>query len=183
MRILGIDPGSNVTGYGVVERDERSGGRIRHVAHGTLSLARGTSLAMRLAALHAALGEVIRDHAPDGAVVEQVFVSASPRSALVLGEARGVILAAIAAAGLPLFEYGTRTIKLAVAGSGAAAKPEVQRMVCALLALDATPAADAADALAAAICHVRGSGLPAGAGRRRARGGSRRAGRFVARLG
>ena len=179
MRILGIDPGSNVTGYGVVERE---GGRIRHVAHGTLAFPRGSSLAARLAGLHAALGEVIRDHAPDGAVVEQVFVSASPRSALVLGEARGVILAAIAAAGVPLFEYGTRTIKLAVAGSGAAANPEVQRMVCALLALEATPVADAADALAAAICHGRGGGLPRGARRRRS-GGARRTSRFVARLG
>ncbi|HVH07114.1 MAG TPA: crossover junction endodeoxyribonuclease RuvC [Myxococcota bacterium] len=180
MRILGIDPGSNVTGYGVIERD---GGRIRHVAHGTLGLARGVPLASRLAALHAALGEVIRDHAPDGAVVEQVFVSANARSALVLGEARGVILAAIAGAGVPLFEYGTRTIKLAVTGSGAAPKPELQRMVCALLALEALPAADAADALAAAICHLRGAGLPGGARRRRVRGGARRTGRFVARLG
>jgi crossover junction endodeoxyribonuclease RuvC len=125
---------------------------------------------------------VIRDHAPDGAVVEEVFVAASARSALVLGGARGVALAAAAAAGLPVFEYGPRAIKLAVAGSGAAAKPEIQRMVRALLRLEAVPAADAADALAAAICHVRGAGLPAGARGRRA-GGRRRAARFVVRLG
>jgi crossover junction endodeoxyribonuclease RuvC len=178
MRILGIDPGSNVTGYGVVER---AGGRIRHVAHGTLALPRGAPLALRLAALHRALCQVIADHAPDGAVVEQVFVAASARSALVLGEARGVALAAAAAAGLPVFEYAPRAIKLAVAGSGAAAKPEVQRMVTVLLALAAVPASDAADALAAAICHVRGAGLPAGTRSRRGRG--RRAGRFVVRLG
>jgi crossover junction endodeoxyribonuclease RuvC len=180
MRILGIDPGSNVTGYGVVER---AGGRLRHVAHGTLALPRGSSVPARLAALHAALGQVIRDHAPDAAVVEQVFVAASPRSALVLGEARGVALAAVAAAGVPVFEYGARAIKLAVAGSGAAGKPEVQRMVCALLALEATPVSDAADALAAAICHVRGASLPAGARRRSARGRGRRTGRFVLRVG
>jgi crossover junction endodeoxyribonuclease RuvC len=178
MRILGIDPGSQVTGYGVVER---AGGRIRHVAHGTLALPRGAPLAQRLAALHRALGQVIADHAPDGAVVEQIFVAASARSALVLGEARGVALAAAAAAGLPIFEYGPQAIKLAVAGSGAAAKPEVQRMVCLLLALDLRPASDAADALAAAICHVRGAALPAGARARRARGGGRRGGRFVLR--
>jgi crossover junction endodeoxyribonuclease RuvC len=176
MRILGIDPGSNVTGYGVVER---AGGRLRHVAHGTLALPRGP-VPLRLAALHRALCQVIADHAPDGAVVEQVFVAASARSALVLGEARGVALAAAAAAGLPIFEYGPRAIKLAVVGSGAAAKPEVQRMVSVLLALDAVPAADAADALAAAICHMRGAGLPSGARARRGRGG-RRAGRFVLR--
>jgi crossover junction endodeoxyribonuclease RuvC len=179
MRILGIDPGSLVTGYGVVER---AGGGLRHVAHGTLAVPRGAALPARLAALHAALGQVIRDHAPDGAVVEQVFVAASARSALVLGEARGVALAAAAAAGLPVFEYGPRAIKLAVAGSGAAAKPEIQRMVRALLGLEVPPAADAADALAAAICHVRGAALPAGARGRRARG-RRRAGRFVVRLG
>lgn len=180
MRILGIDPGSNVTGYGVVERD---GGRLRHVAHGTLVLPRGGSVAARLAALHAALCGVIRDHAPDGVVVEQIFVSASARSALVLGEARGVVLAAVAGAGIPVFEYGARTIKLAVAGSGAAPKPEVQRMVCVLLALEPAPSEDAADALAAAICHVRGTGFPAAARGRRSRRGSRRAGRFVTRLG
>jgi crossover junction endodeoxyribonuclease RuvC len=180
MRILGIDPGSNVTGYGVVER---AGGRIVHVAHGTLSLPRGTPLPARLAALHRALCEVIADHGPAEVVVEQVFVAASARSALVLGEARGVALAAAAGADLPVFEYGPRTIKLAVAGSGAAGKPEVQRMVCALLALDRVPAADAADALAAAICHLRGAKLPAGARARGSRGRGRRAGRFVVRLG
>jgi crossover junction endodeoxyribonuclease RuvC len=180
MRILGIDPGSTVTGYGVVER---AGGRLRHVAHGTLAVPRGAPLPARLAALHRALSQVIADHGPDGAVVEQVFVAASPRSALVLGEARGVALAAAAAAGLPVFEYGARAIKLAVAGSGAAGKPEVQRMVCALLALGEAPAADAADALAAAICHVRGAGLPAGARARGRRSRGRRAGRFVVRMG
>jgi crossover junction endodeoxyribonuclease RuvC len=180
MRILGIDPGSLVTGYGVVER---AGGRLRHVAHGTLAAPRSAALPARLAALQAGLVQVIRDHAPDGAVVEQVFVAASARSALVLGEARGVALAAAAAAGLPVFEYGPRAIKLAVAGSGGAAKPEVQRMVRALLDLPALPAADAADALAAAICHVRGMALPPGSRRRPGRGRGRRAGRFVARLG
>jgi crossover junction endodeoxyribonuclease RuvC len=125
---------------------------------------------------------VLRDHAPAGVVVEQVFVAASPRSALVLGQARGVALAAAAAAGLPVFEYGPSVIKRAVAGSGAAPKAEVQRMVTALLALGARPRADAADALAAAICHLRAAALPPGAARGRARGRGRRAGRFALRL-
>jgi crossover junction endodeoxyribonuclease RuvC len=180
MRILGIDPGSNVTGYGIVERAD---GRLRHVAHGTLRPPRRAELPARLAALHRALCEVIRDHAPDLAVVEQVFVAASPRSALVLGEARGVALAAAAAAGLPVFEYGPRAIKLAVTGSGAAAKPEVQRMVRTLLSLAQRPPADAADALAAAICHMQGAALPPGARAPRVRSRGRRGGRFVARLG
>jgi crossover junction endodeoxyribonuclease RuvC len=179
MRILGIDPGSAVTGYGIVDA---RGGRLRCVAHGTLVSPRGAGLAARLAALHAALSEVIGDHAPAGVVVEQVFVAASPRSALVLGQARGVALAAAAARGLPVYEYGPRTIKLAVAGSGVAAKAEVQRMVEALLGLDARPVPDAADALAAAICHLRAAALPPGAARGRARGRGRRAPRFALRM-
>jgi len=179
MRILGIDPGSSVTGYGVVEV---RGGRLRCLAHGTVVPPRGAALPVRLAALHAALGDVLRDHAPAGVVVEQVFVAASPRAALVLGHARGVALAAAAAAGLPVFEYGARTIKQAVAGHGAAGKPEVQRMVGLLLRLEAPPVPDAADALAAAICHLRAAALPPGALRGRARGRGRRAPRFALRL-
>ncbi|HEX2483987.1 MAG TPA: crossover junction endodeoxyribonuclease RuvC [Myxococcota bacterium] len=179
MRILGIDPGSAITGYGVVEA---RGARLRCVAHGTLAPPRCAELPARLAALHAALQEVIGDHAPDGVVVEQVFVAASPRSALVLGQARGVALAAAAASGLPVYEYGPRTIKLAVAGSGVAAKAEVQRMVEALLALGARPVPDAADALAAAICHLRAAALPRGAARGRSRSRGRRAPRFALRM-
>jgi len=179
MRILGIDPGSAVTGYGVIDA---RGGRLRCVAHGTLVPPRSAALPLRLAALHAALRDVIGDHAPEGVVVEQVFVAASPRSALVLGQARGVALAAAAASGLPVFEYGPRTIKLAVAGSGVAGKAEVQRMVELLLALGERPLPDAADALAAAICHLRAAALPPGAARRRTRGSGRRAARFVVRL-
>ena len=97
MRILGIDPGSTATGFGVVER---SGGRLVHVAHGTLRPPRGAPLAPRLAHLHGAIREVVAEYRPDVAVVEQVFVAASPRSALVLGQARGAVLAAVGAAGL-----------------------------------------------------------------------------------
>jgi crossover junction endodeoxyribonuclease RuvC len=150
VRILGIDPGSTVTGFGVLER---AGGRVCHVAHGTVRQERGACLSERLARLQAALAELIATHHPDVAVVERVFVAASPRAALVLGHARGVALAAVGAAGLPLHEYTASQIKLAVTGSGAADKRQVQAMVQRLLALAVPPPFDAADALAAALYH------------------------------
>ena len=164
MRILGIDPGSSVTGYGVVAR---VGGELVHVASGTVRPPRKASLPVRLHFVYTALGEVIRHHRPDVAVVEQVFVATSPRSALVLGQARGVALAALAAGEVGVSEYAATSIKQAVTGSGRAPKSQVQHMVRRLLALDSTPASDAADALAAAICHAHASRIVAlGAGRR-----------------
>jgi crossover junction endodeoxyribonuclease RuvC len=151
MRILGIDPGSTVTGYGVVECEAS---RLVHVAHGTLRPNARDSLPLRLASLQASLQEVIELHQPEVASVEQVFVSASARSALVLGHARGVLLAAAARAGLPVAEYAARQIKQAVTGTGAAPKAQVQTMVRRLLELERRPAQDAADGLAAAICHA-----------------------------
>jgi crossover junction endodeoxyribonuclease RuvC len=150
-RILGVDPGSSVTGFGIVER---CGARVRHLAHGTVRPARGASLAERLAAIQAGLAAAIAAHAPEVAVVERVFAGRSARSALVLGHARGVALATAAAAGLPVVEYTAPEIKLAVVGNGAAEKRQVQAMVGRLLALAAAPPLDAADALAAALCHA-----------------------------
>jgi crossover junction endodeoxyribonuclease RuvC len=180
MRILGIDPGSSVTGYGVVERVDAN---LVHLAHGTLRPPRSQALAVRLAAIQSGLAELIEEHAPDLAVVEQVFVASSPRSALVLGQARGAVLAAVAAAGLPVVEYSAREIKQAVVGNGAAAKAQVQVMVKRILQLERKPPQDAADALAAAICRAhRGplADLTRDAPRPRSR--SRRSGsRFVMR--
>jgi len=176
-RILGIDPGSSVTGFGVVER---CGGRVRHVAHGTLRAARGASLAERLASIQAGLARAIAEHQPEIAVVERVFAGRSARSALVLGHARGVALATAAAAGLVVCEYTAPEIKLAVVGSGAAEKHQVQAMVERLLALDAPPALDAADALAAALCHAHRGPLAAFASARR-EPRRRSAGRLVVR--
>ena len=170
MRVLGIDPGSNVTGYGVVARDE---GLVEPVSHGALRLTRSRALADRLAQLHAGLSEVIRRHAPDVAVVERAFVAANPRAALVLGHARGVVLAAAASAGLPVVEYSATEIKRAVTGSGRAQKRQVQTMVARLLALEGLPQSDAADALAAALCHAYAGPL-AGLGRARPRSPRRR---------
>ena len=154
MRILGIDPGSLVTGYGVVER---RGAGLHHIAHGTLRQPRTAPLATRLAAIHAGIVAVIESHRPTRVVVEKVFVAANPRAALVLGQARGVALAAAAAAGLPVDELSPQAVKLAVAGTGAAQKLQVQRMVQRLLALELRPAPDAADALAAAFCAAQQS--------------------------
>jgi crossover junction endodeoxyribonuclease RuvC len=162
LRILGIDPGTNATGYGVVVRD---GSRILHVAHGVLRPARAQTMAARLARIHAGIVELIAEFAPDCVVIEQIFVAASGRSALVLGQARGVALAAVGAAQLPVDEIAPQQIKLAVTGNGAAEKSQVQAMVRRLLALDALPARDAADALAAAICRAHRSGAVARAQR------------------
>jgi crossover junction endodeoxyribonuclease RuvC len=180
MRVLGIDPGSHVTGWGLVERQA---GRLLHRDHGTVRPARGAVLAQRLSVLQAALGTVIESYEPDCVVVEQVFLAAgaSPRSALILGQARGIALAAAAIRGVPVHEYTARSIKLAVAGHGGAAKRDVQSMVRQLLGLEKVPPQDAADALAAAICHSQASGLPAGARSGRRRGSGRRAARFVLR--
>jgi crossover junction endodeoxyribonuclease RuvC len=151
MRILGIDPGSVATGFGVVGSEA---GKLIHIAHGTLRPPPKSSPAERLHYLHQAICKVVLDHEPDTAVVEQVFVSASPRSALVLGQARGVALAAVGSSGQAVVEYSASRIKLAVTGSGKAGKAQVQNMVRRLLELDRAPARDAADALAAAICHA-----------------------------
>ena len=156
MRVLGIDPGSQATGYGVIESAR---GRLRSVAHGTLRAPRAASLAQRLALLQRGLGEAIALHAPEIAVVERVFVAASPHAALVLGHARGAVLATVAAAGLPVVEYSATEIKRAVASTGRARKSQVQAMVARLLGLDTQPQCDAADALAAAICHANAGPL------------------------
>lgn len=168
LRILGIDPGSHATGFGVVER---IGAKLRHVAHGTLRPPRAQDLAHRLAFIHQGLSEVVTLHAPELAVVEKAFVGSNPRTALALGQARGAAMAVLGAAGLTIDELTPGEIKRAVVGTGNAEKRQVQQMVKRLLGLDAEPAEDAADALAAAICrgHVgRLSGLVRG-GRPRSR--------------
>ncbi len=173
LRILGIDPGSNVTGYGVV--DCLGGRRLVHVASGSLRPPRTASLPARLDVIYRAIGEVIGHHRPDVAAVEQVFVAANPRAALVLGQARGVALAAAAAAELGVTEYAATRIKAAVTGSGRARKSQVQHMVRRLLDLESRPDPDAADALAVAICHAHAGRLGS------IRIGSRNARRVVAR--
>ncbi len=170
MRILGVDPGSNATGYGVVERRD---GRLHHVAHGVIRPPSGVELSVRLAHIYAAVGQVVASARPDLAAVERVFVAASPRSALVLGQARGAVLASLGAAGLEVAELSAREVKQAVVGTGGARKAQVQTMVTRLLCLEQEPASDAADALAIALCQAqigRLAGLGATSSRRRRAG-------------
>jgi len=175
MRVLGIDPGSATTGYGMVER---AGVDLIHRAHGTVRLRSARPLVERLGELYHRVSALVADLEPDIAAVERVFVAASPRSALVLGQARGAVLAALGAARIPMVEYAPPELKQAVTGSGRATKREVQAMVKRLLQLARTPASDAADALGLAICHAQAESLRSlGWDRRRPRSGSGRSSR------
>lgn len=149
MRILGVDPGSRLTGYGVIDM---TGPRASYVDSGCIRTPAGT-LGARLHAIHAGLVEILRVHAPAAAAIEQVFLHRNAVSALKLGHARGVALLALAEAGLEVAEYMPSVVKLAVVGTGRADKEQVQHMVTALLKLPRAPQADAADALAVALCH------------------------------
>jgi crossover junction endodeoxyribonuclease RuvC len=149
VRILGIDPGSIALGWGIVECE---GSSLRHVASGVLRPP-AAAVARRLAHIQLELSDLLRLHAPHAAALESVFVSRNPRSALQLGQARGVALAVCGGAGLETAEYAPARVKSAVAGYGAADKAQVQAMVRRLLGLGRAPARDAADALAIAICH------------------------------
>ncbi len=149
MRILGIDPGSRHTGYGVIEFDKRS---PTWIAHGKIST-RGDDISQRLLQIHQGLTEVIHEYRPQEVAIEQIFMSQNPQSALKLGQARGAAMVAVANYALPLAEYSPRQIKQTVAGYGAAEKTQIQYMIKLILKLNAAVQADAADALAIAICH------------------------------
>ena len=152
MRALGIDPGSRVTGWGVVER---AGTGFREMGSGTIRLGASDALADRLARLHEACLALFRTWRPEGVVLERNFVAANVQSAFRIGEVRGVVLAAAAAAGHGVHEYAPAAVKLATVGHGAADKRAVARGVALRLALERTPAPDAADALALALCHLQ----------------------------
>ncbi|HYP64838.1 MAG TPA: crossover junction endodeoxyribonuclease RuvC [Steroidobacteraceae bacterium] len=149
VRILGLDPGSRRTGFGVIEC---RGSDLLPVAHGCLNVA-SASPAARLRLIFEGLKALLAEHGPAEVAVERVFVSRNPDSALKLGQARGAALCAIPA-DVPVFEYAPRVVKLAVVGSGAAEKFQVAQMIRTLLSLGERPAADAADALAVAVCHA-----------------------------
>jgi crossover junction endodeoxyribonuclease RuvC len=153
LRILGVDPGSLVTGYGVVDQ---VGGRLALVDQGCIRMRRGDLLPARLETIFHSLGEVIGRHAPSAVAIETPFSGLNPRSLIQLSQARGVILLAAHTAGIEVFEYSPRTVKSAVAGYGAAEKNQVAKMVRMLLpgCSDLMLASDAADALAVAICHA-----------------------------
>lgn len=161
MIILGVDPGSRHTGYGLVEIR----GRVEHLVDaGTIHTAKG-SMPERLLAIFEALSSIIQRWQPEAAAIETTFVNrVNAASALVLGQARGVALCALGRAGLMPAEYGPSQIKQAVTGSGRADKTQVQQMVRLLLKLEAAPSADAADALAVALTHARVSATAARSG-------------------
>jgi crossover junction endodeoxyribonuclease RuvC len=151
MRILGIDPGSRITGFGVV--NVLSNGKVQYVVSGCVRTAKG-ALGDRLKTIYDGMHEIIAKYQPGVVVIEKVFLARNADSALKLGQARGAAITASANNSLPVSEYTARQIKRAVVGKGAADKRQVQHMVKALLDLSGTPQADAADALACAICHA-----------------------------
>lgn len=148
--ILGIDPGSRITGYGVVDV---TAPRPHYVASGCIRTL-GDDLAQRLAQIYSGISEIIARHAPGEFAIEQVFMAKNADSALKLGQARGCAIVCAANHGLPVSEYGPRQIKQAVTGTGAAEKTQVQHMITAILGLSESPQADAADALAIALTHA-----------------------------
>ncbi len=151
VRLLGIDPGLRFTGWGVVEAE---GNRLRHVADGVIATDSADSVPDRLCALHNALTALIAQFRPDEAAVEETYVNRNGTATLKLGYARGVALLTPALAGIPVAEYGAKTVKLAVVGTGGADKDQVGMMVRRLLPGATLKRADAADALAIAICHA-----------------------------
>ena len=147
--ILGIDPGSVKTGFGLIEQ---KGNSSRYIASGVIKLPKA-SIPERIAVLASNLGEIIVEHRPDEAAIEEVFLAKNPGSAIKLGQARGAAITVCVSRDVPVAEYTAKQIKQSVVGYGAASKIQVQQMVKTLLSLPAEPAEDAADALAAAICH------------------------------
>ena len=154
MRVLGIDPGSRRTGWGVVQLE---GTRLRHVAAGTIAVPEKQPLAKRLHLIHLGLQQIIAEHQPESVAVEEIFFAKYPNAALKLGHARGVALLVTAESGLEVHEYPPAIVKRTVVGRGAADKTQVGRMVSAVLGLKTPPEEDAADALAVAITHIQAS--------------------------
>ncbi len=159
VRILGIDPGLRVTGFGLIDR---IGQRLSYVTSGCIRTDGDASLPERLRTILENLGEVIAARLPAQVAVEKVFVNVNPQSTLLLGQARGAAICAAVNRGLPVAEYTALQVKQAVVGNGHAQKEQVQAMVARLLGLAGVPSPDAADALACAICHAHG-GLGLGA--------------------
>ena len=150
-KLLGVDPGLRFTGWGMIEAD---GNRLCHIADGVIATDTATSLPGRLRVLHDALAALLAEHQPDEAAIEETYVNRNGTATLKLGYARGVALLAPALVGVPVTEYAAKSVKLAVVGTGGAQKQQVQMMVRRLLPGAIIGRADAADALAVAICHA-----------------------------
>ncbi|HIJ95719.1 MAG TPA: crossover junction endodeoxyribonuclease RuvC [Desulfuromonadales bacterium] len=156
MRILGIDPGSRITGYGIVEQH---GNRLVHIDNGAIFTDTEVDFPGRLKQIFDGLSEVIALYRPDGAAIENIFFASNAQSALKLGQARGAAIVAAVHCGLQVAEYSALQVKQAVVGQGRAEKGQVQKMLKALLGLPEIAQADASDALAVAICHINSYGL------------------------
>jgi crossover junction endodeoxyribonuclease RuvC len=152
LRILGIDPGLRITGFGIIEKN---GNELAYVSSGCIRSG-DADLPERLKVILSGLREIIGAHRPQQVALEKVFVNVNPASTLALGQARGTAICAAVDAGLPVSEYTALQVKQAVVGNGHAGKEQVQEMVKRLLKLSGAPSADAADALACAICHAHG---------------------------
>lgn len=151
MRILGIDPGTQITGYGIIDVE---GNRLRHIDNGIIKTRSSDDLPLRLKAIYDGLTAVIRDYAPTVVAVEQVFLAKNPRAAITLGHARGTAVLSAVNLDREIYEYSALQVKSAVVGYGHAGKQQVQQMVKVLLNLPEVAQEDAADALAVAICHA-----------------------------
>ncbi len=162
MRVLGIDPGSRVCGYGVL--DARNGD-IRHVASGSISPGNSLPLYQRLKIIYESLINVIGEHSPDVMSVEDIFFAKNAKSAIKLGEARGVALLAASNTGLQIYEYSPTRIKLALTGRGRANKTEMQKMLSIMLGVSEFETEDASDAVAIALCHINLSRIEAKLGK------------------
>ena len=156
MKILGIDTSLRSTGYGVLSVE---GSRLRSLAHGNVRNPPKAPLSACLLAINSRIAEIIAEHSPDVVAIESVIYGKNAGTMLILGEARGAVITAAAAAGVPTYEYEPRRVKMAVCGNGLAEKIQVQRMVKTLLALDELPQNDAADALALAIAHAHSNSV------------------------
>lgn len=152
VRIIGIDPGSQRTGVGIIDVDAQ--GRTQHVFHTALNLLGGDDFAMRLKLIFDGVGAIVGEYAPQEAAIERVFMARNPDSALKLGQARGAAICALVNRGVGMTEYAAREVKQAVVGTGAGDKTQVQHMVGVLLGLPGRLQADAADALAIALAHA-----------------------------
>ncbi|MBP1752820.1 MAG: crossover junction endodeoxyribonuclease RuvC [Geobacteraceae bacterium] len=158
MRVLGIDPGSRITGYGVIDSQ---GNRLAHVDNGAIFTDAGKDFPARLQKIYRGLTEIIELYKPEAVAVENIFFAKNVQSALKLGQARGVAIVAGVNAGLPVFEYSALQVKQAVVGHGKSAKEQVQQMLKVLLCLPEVAQEDASDALAVAVCHAHSCGMNA----------------------
>ena len=167
LRLLGIDPGLRITGFGVIDQ---TGSKLAYVASGCIRTDEKTPLPERLGVISRGIAEIVSTYGPAQASIEEVFLNKNPWSTLLLGQARGAAIGALVGAGLTVAEYGTMQIKQSVVGHGRASKEQVQHMVRRLLSLSGDPSPDAADALACAIAHAHGGqglGALSSAGRRK----------------